>query len=116
MEPQATETTPRPDPIARVLAVTALIVAAIVVAVIVSDSVGGSGVGGGGGAGGGRAGDRAGDAHDHGGRMIAERRPQVGHRAPLRSDPRHQEDRTRHQLAKAREVPGLGRAHHRAQT
>jgi LysM domain-containing protein len=56
MEPQATETTPRPDPIARVLAVAALIVAAIVVVVIVSDSVGGSGDGGGGGAGGGRAG------------------------------------------------------------
>jgi LysM repeat protein len=42
MEPQATETT-RPDPIARILAVAALLVAAIVVAIVVSDSIGGSG-------------------------------------------------------------------------
>jgi hypothetical protein len=50
MEPQATETTPRPDPIARVFAVTALILAAIVVVIVVSDSIGGSGDGNGRGA------------------------------------------------------------------
>ena len=41
MEPQATETRPRPDPIARILAVLALVVAAIVVIVVVAGSTGG---------------------------------------------------------------------------
>jgi hypothetical protein len=50
MEPQATETTPRPDPIARVFAVAALILAAIVVVIVVSDSIGGAGDGDGPGA------------------------------------------------------------------
>jgi hypothetical protein len=42
MEPQATQTRPSPDPIARILAVLALVVAAIVVVVVVAGSTGGS--------------------------------------------------------------------------
>jgi LysM repeat protein len=42
MQQQATETGSRPDPIARVLAVAALVVAAVVVVIVVSGSIGGS--------------------------------------------------------------------------
>jgi LysM domain-containing protein len=42
MEPQATQTRPSPDPIARILAVLALVAAAIVVVVVVAGSTGGS--------------------------------------------------------------------------
>lgn len=48
MQPQATETGSRPDPIARVLAVAALVVAAVVLVVVISDSIGGSSEGNGG--------------------------------------------------------------------
>jgi LysM repeat protein len=55
MEPQATETRQRPAPIARILAVVALIAATIVVVVVISDSIGGSGDEKGGGGQGSRA-------------------------------------------------------------
>jgi hypothetical protein len=42
MEPQATQTRPSPDPIARIVAVLALVVAAVVVVVVVAGSTGGS--------------------------------------------------------------------------
>jgi LysM repeat protein len=55
MQPQATETGSRPDPIARVLAVAALLAALVVVVVVIADSVGGSSDGNGGGGREGRA-------------------------------------------------------------
>jgi LysM domain-containing protein len=61
MEPQATQTRPRPDPIARTLAVIALVAAAIVVVIVISDSIGGSD----GEHGGGRHGSRASHGNPH---------------------------------------------------
>lgn len=48
MQPQATETGSRPDPIARIVAVAALVVATVVVVIVISDSIGGSSDGNGG--------------------------------------------------------------------
>jgi hypothetical protein len=52
MQPQTTQTRPSPDPLARILAVVALVVGAIVIVVVIAGSTGsseeGSGQGGGG--------------------------------------------------------------------